>query len=124
MPEAIPLAAVMMSGTTWKCSKANHLPVRPNPDWTSSKISRMPCLSQISRRPFMKETGGDNIAALAQNRFDQDGSSLLGSSLRGEQIFELLQRIRGGFCFGHLQAEGIRERRDIHAEGSGPKPVR
>jgi len=33
-PEAIPLATVMMSGTTPKCSKANHVPVRPKPDCT------------------------------------------------------------------------------------------
>ena len=58
IPEAIPFAAVMISGTTPKCSNANHLPVRPKPDCTSSKMSMMPCLSQMSRNPFMKDAGG------------------------------------------------------------------
>ena len=33
-------------------------PVRPAPDWTSSAISRMPCSSQMSRRPWRKPSSG------------------------------------------------------------------
>ena len=50
MPEAMPFADVMMSGSTPKFSIAHHLPVRPMPDWTSSAMSMMPYLVHISRR--------------------------------------------------------------------------
>ena len=55
IPEAMPLATVMMSGTTPKCSKPHILPVRPMPVWISSRISRMPCLSQSSRSFCMNQ---------------------------------------------------------------------
>ncbi len=41
---------VIMSGVTPKYSAPNGAPRRPKPVITSSKISRMPCLVQISRR--------------------------------------------------------------------------
>ena len=49
MPEAMPLATVMMSGSIPKCSKPHILPVRPMPVWISSTISMMPYLSQRAR---------------------------------------------------------------------------
>ena len=58
MPEAMPLARHVMSAFTPKCSMAENLPVRPTPHWTSSATRRMPCLSQILRRPWMNSTGG------------------------------------------------------------------
>ena len=58
MPEAIPFATSRMSGTTPVCSAANIFPVRPIPDWTSSKTSRMPWRSQIARSPGRKSAGG------------------------------------------------------------------
>ena len=48
-PLVSPLAQVIMSGSTPYFSAAKAAPVRPNPVITSSKISRMPCLVQISR---------------------------------------------------------------------------
>ena len=41
----IPLPQAMRSGRTPSCSNANHVPVRPNPAWTSSTIEgrRCPC---------------------------------------------------------------------------------
>ena len=48
-PEVRPLAVVIMSGTTPRRCAANGAPTRPKPVITSSKISRMPYLSQISR---------------------------------------------------------------------------
>ena len=45
----IPLARHSMSGTTPNRSTANGAPSRPKPLITSSKISNMPCLVQISR---------------------------------------------------------------------------
>ena len=57
-PEPSPLAEVRMSGATPQCSQANILPVRPMPDCTSSKISRMPCSSHSARRPARKPSGG------------------------------------------------------------------
>ncbi len=38
MPPPAPLAKVTMSGTAPECWKANHFPVRPKPDMTSSLI--------------------------------------------------------------------------------------
>ncbi len=49
-PLVRPLATVIRSGVTPKVCAANGWPVRPKPVMTSSKMSRMPCLSQISRR--------------------------------------------------------------------------
>jgi hypothetical protein len=46
----MPLATVIRSGMTPNFSAAKLAPRRPKPVITSSKISRMPCLSQISRR--------------------------------------------------------------------------
>ena len=48
-PPFKPFDTVIMSGTTPQCSIPNHLPVRPKPVITSSAISRIPYLSQISR---------------------------------------------------------------------------
>ena len=45
-----PFAVVKRSGITPSLCEPNGLPSRPNPVITSSKISRMPCLVQISRR--------------------------------------------------------------------------
>ena len=58
MPPAMALPQFMTSGTTPKFSLANILPVRPQPDWISSKMSRMPYLSQRSRTPSTKDLGG------------------------------------------------------------------
>ena len=49
-PEVMPLANVIMSGSTPKTSAAKPSPRRPKAEMTSSKISRMPCLRVISRR--------------------------------------------------------------------------
>ena len=57
MPLAIPLAIVMMSGSTPVCCTAHHLPVRPQPACTSSQISRMPCVSQMRRSSCMNSGG-------------------------------------------------------------------
>ena len=48
-PLLIPLATVIRSGVTLKWVAANGDPRRPKPVMTSSKISRMPCLSQMAR---------------------------------------------------------------------------
>ena len=58
MPDAIPLASRITSGTTPKCSAANILPVRPMPDCTSSNTSRMPWRSAIARSRGRKSAGG------------------------------------------------------------------
>jgi hypothetical protein len=52
VPEVTPLAKVRISGVTPKRSAAKAWPSRPKPVMTSSKISRMPCFVQISRRRF------------------------------------------------------------------------
>jgi hypothetical protein len=58
VPFVRPFAHVIMSGTTPHFSAAKDAPRRPNPVITSSKMSRMPCLSQISRRRWRYPLGG------------------------------------------------------------------
>ena len=57
-PLAIPFARVTISGTAFVCCTASHLPVRPMPVCTSSTIISVSVLSQISRIPSMKLSGG------------------------------------------------------------------
>ena len=57
-PLAIPFARVTISGFTFVCCMASHLPVRPMPVCTSSTIMRAPLLSQTSRIPSRKLSGG------------------------------------------------------------------
>ena len=56
-----PLAIVRMSGTTPQWFTANHSPVRPNPDITSSAMSRMPYLSHSARTPWRYPSGGTRM---------------------------------------------------------------
>jgi len=56
-PFAIAFAMQTMSGTIPACSNDHIFPVRPKPDWTSSAMSRMPCLSQTLRR-ICRNAGG------------------------------------------------------------------
>ena len=59
MPLAIPLANVMMSGSTSQCSMPNHLPpVRPKPVWTSSQMNTPPYLRTISTAIWKYSFGG------------------------------------------------------------------
>ena len=50
-----------MSVMTLKLCAANALPVRPNPQMTSSKMSKMPWASQISRNRSKYPLGGTKI---------------------------------------------------------------
>jgi hypothetical protein len=52
------LANVTMSGTAAECWKANHLPVRPKPDMTSSLIHSTSLASQRRRSSSRKPGGG------------------------------------------------------------------
>ena len=85
MPEAIPLADSRMSGSTPQWSTAHIVPVRPAPDWISSATSRIPWRSQISRRPCRKPSSGDDVAALALDRLDDDRGDLVGRDELVEQ---------------------------------------
>ena len=115
MPEASPLAAVMISGTTSIMFERKPFARAPKPRLDFIEDEQDAVLVADLAQALHEGDRRDNISTLAQHRFDQDGGGLFGSGLRGEQIFELFQRILGGFCFRHLQAEGIRERRDKHA---------
>ena len=51
-PPPRPLASVTASGTIPASPLASHLPVRPMPVWTSSRISRAPAALVASRAAF------------------------------------------------------------------------
>lgn len=57
LPKAPTFAMTKISGLTLLYSIVKFLPVRPNPLWTSSTMSRMPCLSQTSRSPCKNAAG-------------------------------------------------------------------
>ena len=74
----MPFAIATMSGSTPECSIANIFPVRPMPDCTSSTTSRMPCFVVSSRSRCRNASGGDDVAALALDRLDDDGRDFVG----------------------------------------------
>ena len=78
IPDAMPLADSRMSGLTPQCSTAHIFPVRPAPDWISSAISRIPCSSQIVAQALEEAVLGDDVAALALDRLDDDRRDLVG----------------------------------------------
>ena len=78
IPLAIPLATAKISGTTSKCSAAHILPVRPIPDCTSSKISRIPFCRGHARQFVEELPRRHDVAALALHRLHHDGGGLLG----------------------------------------------
>ena len=88
IPEAIPLAMVMISGTTPKCSEANHLPVLPIPDCTSSKIRRTPHLSQKALNLLRTSRGEQHIRPL-QDRLDNDACRFFRRDEMPEEVFEV-----------------------------------
>ena len=51
MPPPSPFASVITSGVTPSCWWPNHMPVRPTPVCTSSKISSVPVSSHSLRSP-------------------------------------------------------------------------
>ena len=88
-PLAMPLAQDIMSGLTPCVCHANILPVRPKPVCTSSKISMIPYLSQISRtycNPFARRY---NVTALALYGFHQDGRDRIRIDQTLENIVKL-----------------------------------
>ena len=78
MPDAMPLAVSRMSGSTPQCSTAHILPVRPAPDWISSAMSRMPCCVADLAQALQEAVLGDDVAALALDRLDDDRGDLVG----------------------------------------------
>ena len=71
-PPPMPLPTVMRSGTTPACSAAHSRPVRPNPDWISSKMSG-DAVRVAERRggPARKPSGGMTIPPLPWTRLDR-----------------------------------------------------
>ena len=83
IPDAIPLAERRMSGLTSQCSTAHILPVRPAPDWISSATRRIPCAVADLAEPLEEPVLGDDVAALALDRLDDDRRDLV---RRGELV--------------------------------------
>ena len=93
-----------MSGWTPQCSTAHILPVRPVPDWTSSATSRMPCLSHRLARRGQEAGGGDDVAALALDRLDDDRGDLIGRDQALEHA--ALELVETGVAEGHVVTPG------------------
>src|SRR5512134_2209756 len=73
----------MMSGTTSKWSTPNQRPVRPNPQTTSSAMSRTPYRSQV-RRTFASQPGGGTM---------QPADDMIGSTMTQDTSSGSLPRI-------------------------------
>ena len=72
---------------------ANMRPVRPKPDWISSTISTMPCVSH-SVRSLRSSSGGRGVeAAFAEHRLDDDRGHARRIHVRLEQLLERCERI-------------------------------
>ena len=90
-PLAMPFATAKMSGTASKCSAAHILPVRPMPDCTSSKISRMPFVARHARQFVEEFLRRHDVAAFALDRLHHDRGGLLGGRDGLEQrVFDVL----------------------------------
>src|SRR6266498_2024984 len=124
MPDASPFAAVMISGTTWKCSKANHFPVRPKPDWTSSKISMIPCLSQISRKPFMNETGGTTYPPSPKTDSTKMAAVSLGAVCEASKYSSCSSEYSEASASVILKRNAYGNGATYTPEGNGPNPER
>ena len=77
IPEAMPLAIVMISGSTSKCSIAHHLPVRPMPHCTSSAMKQDFVFVAQFTQGRKEARRWNNISAFALNGLHQDASHLV-----------------------------------------------
>ena len=84
-----------MSGSTSQCRTANISPVRPKPVWTSSAMRRMPCWRVISRSRGRNARRRDDVAALAEDRLDDDRRDLVRVDELVERQVELLLPVAG-----------------------------
>ena len=99
MPLAMPLAKVMMSGSTPQCSMPHHLsPVRPQPVCTSSQMNRPPYLRTMSTAILEVLLRRRDEAAHALDRLGDEGGDLAG----GRGLDELLDVLRAA----HVAATG------------------
>ena len=89
-----PLAVVMMSGTTFQLSTANHSPVRPQPHITSSAIIWMPNLRAQLPDALQVPVGRDQDAVRAGHRLQDERRDRL-RSLELDRLLEQLERRLG-----------------------------
>jgi len=103
-PLVMPLATVIRSGVTPKCSAANGEPSRPKPVMTSSKISRMPCLSQIRAQTLQVAFGGSSTPVEPATGFDDhrgDGRGIV----QRDQPLQIVREF--GAVLGHAARERV-----------------
>jgi hypothetical protein len=94
----------MRSGITSKWSAAKGEPSRPNPVMTSSKIRRMPCFVQISRRRLQVALGRDQDAGGARHGLHDHGGHGLGPVQRHDPL-QLIGQIAA--MLGLTAGEGV-----------------
>src|SRR5437773_210089 len=123
-PAARLLATVTRSGCTPECSMAKNLPVRPNPVWISSAMSRIPCWWQRSRKRRRKSSGAgtkppspstgsmtiagtrdlDGVPDRLRSRGEEDG---LGRALDRSDLAQALRQAEVGLVVHDLE-RGVR----------------
>ena len=111
----MPLAVVIMSGTTPSWSQANQSPVRQKPVWISSATKTTPFSVHHSAQPRQEAIGGYDEAALAEDRLDHHAGDVAGTDL----LVDHRDRAVGGLAAadrGRL-AERIAHRRPVHLAG-------
>ena len=91
-----------MSGSTFQCSTARNLPVRPRPVWISSATNSVPYFRQSSAAAQIVWRG--HVNALALDRLDEEGRDVAAA----QRLFERGEIVEWDF---------------LHAGQQGPEPL-
>ena len=95
MPDAIPFAIAMMSGSTPVCSIANILPGAAHAGLHFVGDQQDAVLRRQLAQPLQELIGRDDVAALALNRLDDDGGDFVGrDELREELVLDEVEALR------------------------------
>ena len=107
-------------------SAAKPVPRRPKPVMTSSKISRMPCLSQIWRSRSQIALGRRQVAGRAGAGLDDDGGDV-GGVVQADDALQRVGELRAvlGLALGEgvLRQMGVRQVIDARQHRAEPLAV-
>ena len=105
-PEAMPLAMTRMSGSTSQCWTANISPVRPKPGLDLVGDEQDPVLAGDLAQPRQEARRRDDVAALAEDRLDDDRRD----ALRVDELVEGQVELRLPVARAGVGSSGRRRR--------------